>query len=388
MKIGMYTETYVPTPDGVAHYVASFKRQLEKKGHEVHVFTCGERYEDIENGTVHKAYSRIVPFYKQYRAAVPIKFLHSAEKYGFDVVHMHTPFGMGTIGYLSARKAGVPTVCTLHTYFLGMCQVFSGILSSERLVKLAWLYNLKLYQNCDATSAPTAQIRDMMYKDWNYPKEVKVVWNGTDTDVFRIGRHDADVRKEWNLTSKEIVTYVGRLTPDKGVHTYIDAVNILQKKGYDIQMVIAGIGPYREALLDQIDRLGMKDSVRFFGYLDEAHKASLLSASNIFSLPSKADTFGISMLEAMAAGCPTIGANSGGIPEVIKDNENGLLFEFGDKDQLAEKMQSIFDDNALRQRLIKDGRKFVEDKCSMSASADGFLRIYEEIIEKRKAKSG
>ena len=383
MKIGLFSETYVPTTDGVATYVASMEKELRDMGHEPHVFTCGDKYEDI--GNVHKAPSMKFPFYEQYRVAFPLRFIRKVDELGLDIVHIHAPFGIGLMGFIAAKQLKLPTVATLHTYFIEMCKGFKGVLASERGVRYAWLYNLKLYEHCNITTTPTDKMRKILVDDWKFKKEVRVVWNGTDTNVFRPDRRDVDVRKALNITSPYIATYIGRVTADKGVDTLVDAVAILLKKGIDITLVVAGIGPAESAIAEQIRHLGIEEHTRKLGFIDMNFKTSLLTESDVFVLASKADTFGISLIEAMASGTPTIGARSGGIPEVIQDGDNGLLVEYGNKEQLADKIEALLTDPQLSDGLIERGRRFVVDKCSIRKSIGGFVDIYEYLISHNPA---
>lgn len=130
MRIAIFSETFLPTPDGVAHFLGNFSRQLVKMGHEPHIFTTGRLIggDGDAEGYIHRFKSIKFPLYAQYRISPEpfIGALRTVKKLDVDVIHIHTPFFMGTAGFICSRVLEIPLVGTFHTNFLDMADSISS----------------------------------------------------------------------------------------------------------------------------------------------------------------------------------------------------------------------------------------------------------------------
>jgi glycogen synthase len=151
------------------------------------------------------------------------------------------------------------------------------------------------------------------------------------------------------------VLAVGRLVPQKGFDVLLDAFATERLAG--LHLVFAGDGFERASLEARAAVLGLAGRVRFLGSVDRPRISSLLRGARAFALPSRGEAFGIALLEAMAAGVPSVAAEAGGIPEIVQDGENALLFEAENPAALAEALSRVVRDDALRERLVRGGRE-------------------------------
>ncbi|MEM4293089.1 MAG: glycosyltransferase [Thermoplasmata archaeon] len=376
MRIAMFTESYPPTTDGVATYVASLKKALEKLGTEVIVFTASPG--GAEKG-VHRHHSVTVPFYRQYKMAV-FPYYHAftiMRRFRPDVVHIHTPFAVGSAGFFGARALRVPTVGSFHTNIKEMSQSVKSFLANRAFVAMGWRYSLGIYWRCNALTVPSRVVRDFIHASAIKPfkTNIRIVWTLPDLEKLtgRIGNFEA--RKELGLKDSFVVTFLSRLTRDKGIYTFLECA----ARCRDAVFLIGGTGPEEKNVKDYIARKKLTN-VRFLGFVEEEKKPGLLAATDVFVLPSFADTFGIVLIEAMACGAVAVGTDAGGITEFLRHRENGMVVHAGDAEQLASVVSELQKDAGLRAKLKENGRKFAMEQGSVERSAREMLKLYEEVI--------
>jgi len=380
MRIAIYSETYLPTPDGVAHFLGSYCKGLSRLGHEPHVFTTGKimggRREEESN--VHRFRSIKFPLYTQYRIA-PAPFigaLRMARKLDIDLVHIQTPFFMGTAGFISGKVLEVPIVGTYHTNFLEMSESLSSSKVFRGFVRFAWKYSTGLYRRCHVLTTSSRSIAEHLQQSMR--REVLTVPHGIDIERFSCPVEGENVKKAYGIPSDSaIVTYLGRLTRDKGVHTLVEAFAEVRKKRKAC-LVIAGIGPEREALVKRSIELGIAEDTRFLGYVEENEKVSLLQQSDVVVLVSKADLVPLVLIEAMACGTPVIGSRAGGIPNLIEDGKTGILVREGDPKELSRKIVELLSGSDLEE-MKRNAMERVKREFSMEASVRSFLEIYRKL---------
>ncbi len=362
MRIAHFTETYLPIPDGVAVHIATLIKYIKKMGHSYDLI-APVRHRDV---TV-PFFS--VPFlpYSHYRVAIlsPWKIWRIL-KINADVSHIHTPFMVGALGRFFARKKDIGCVATYHTDFINMAESIQFLLK-HFFVKIAYKYNMDLYRKCDLVIAPTEIIGKRLRKEG---LNVRVLRHCIDTEYID-SLPQKDVFKKFGLNkNKPLVLFVGRLTKDKGVYTILEAA----KKVMEAQFVIAGTGP-EENRLRKFSRY--LDNVKILGWVSDADKFSLMRVAEIFLLPSKAETFGLTILEAQYCRCAVIASRAGAIPEVL--GNRGLLVEFGNSEELANAIYKLLEDEDLRNKLIYAGRNFVEKEGNFKIYTEKIMKVYEEI---------
>ena len=179
-----------------------------------------------------------------------------------------------------------------------------------------------------------------------------------------------------------VVGATARLSPEKGLSYLIDAFARLRDRyGDRIRLRIAGEGPERRALEQQIARLGLADVVELAGWLDHDNVPAFLRDLDIFVLPSTWEGFGVSAVEASATGLPVVASNVHGIPDAVLDGKTGLLVPPKDPAALATALSHLIDDPALRTRLGAAGRDFVARNYDWRQNVRQMELLYERLIE-------
>ena len=365
MKIGFFTETFLPQTNGVVTSIESFGEELVNRGHEVHIYCPKTSIKTHKGMTVHAKAS--VPFlpYPEFRLAIPFG---KVEK--LDIVHTHGPFFMGNYGIKVAEKQGIPKVATFHTLLSEFVKYLSPIKAGQiPLKKLAWSYSFSHYNKYDRVITPSNTIKKML----KIKPPITVIPTGINTNILKpLDREKS--REKLGLTAEKVYLCLGRLGFEKNLDIVIRAAkNFLDD---DAQMVIAGRGPAMEDLQSLTKELKLGRKISFVGYVSELDKVRYYSAADAFITASTSETQGIVVLEAMACGCPVIGANSLAIPEFVEDGKNGFLFEPGDVEQLSNTVKNFSFTDRMRKNALKTAREH-----SIEKSTTKLERLYDLAIK-------
>jgi glycosyltransferase involved in cell wall biosynthesis len=229
----------------------------------------------------------------------------------------------------------------------------------------------------------SAFVQDYLVEEVGVPKErTRVVHNGIELELFKVDPVRTEIE---NLR----LLYAGRLSPDKGVHTILESLGILKTAQPDlaVELSIYGSGSqnYQKQLEQLVSKYHLESCVRFEGVVPREEMPDVYSAHYMLIFPSIwAEPLARIIQEAMACGLVVIGTATGGTREILHDGENGLIFEAGDAHMLAEKIFQIYDDEKLRTRLAKAGRRTVEEEYSLDCMVEEIEKCFAQILEKRK----
>ncbi|HEV2316443.1 MAG TPA: glycosyltransferase [Thermoplasmata archaeon] len=390
MEIAFFSDSYLPTRDGVAVEVHALAKALRRLGHAITVFTpqtaAGIASADAEVDGIPLVRSRAlpVPIYGEYRWALfPFKQLRGRE-FGSttDVVHIHTPGLVGTTGFFAARRYRLPLLGTFHTDVYAARGSFPGRALLRLFFRTARWYSLGLYYRCDLTTAPSAPAREALLEHASKPfrREIEVVPNGIETDRFRPGLAVPDWRTRCGMGAGPILTYLGRLTADKGVHRFLDSLHRLPTDR-PWWGVVAGVGPEEPAVRARIRQdPHLAGRVRYLGPVSEEEKPALFSQSELFVLPSVADTASVAVLEAMASGVPCVVSNIGGPAALVHDGETGRVVAVNDPAPLTGALADLLDRPDERARLGRAAAQWVRREASIEHTARRFISLYDALL--------
>ena len=212
-------------------------------------------------------------------------------------------------------------------------------------------------------------------------KKIHIIPQGTNTIDFPFKARSITTNNDIILLS------VGRLSIEKGFHVAIDAVAKLIKHYPTLKYHIVGGGSEEASLKQQISILELQDNIKIFGSITTESLLEHYSTAHIFILPSidfrdgtHTETQGVVLQEAQSSGAPVIASRTGGIPEIIKDRQTGLLFEEENVEQLCACIQSLIEDKGLYHRLQTQGRKDVEEHYSIEVICDRLTDVYKKVI--------
>ncbi len=178
-----------------------------------------------------------------------------------------------------------------------------------------------------------------------------------------------------------LVLTVARLTAQKSIDTLIDALAILRDRGAAARLEIIGDGPERAALERQTRALNLQDRVEFLGALAQKELPLHYAECAVFVLPSIREGMGLVLAEALLCGAPVIAANSGGVTDIVKDGETGLLVPERDARALADAVEQVLNDRALAARLASNGAAWVRERYTRERVAAQFAEVYKSLTD-------
>ena len=291
-----------------------------------------------------------------------------------DLVHTHR-YKDTVLGCIAARIAGVPyAVRTIH----GLREPMTGW-ARIRFAVYEALENAVMRRVANRMIAVSNQIAGVL-RDTGYPDaRVTRIHNGVDLRLLRSLRHPADVRRDLGIPQGAVlIGTVGRLTPVKGHASFLRAARMVLQQQPAATFLIVGDGPLRGRLQAMAVDLGIDDKCLFLGHRADVH--DLVSAMDVFVLPSLSEGIPMAILEAMALGKPIVATAVGGVPEVVSHRETGLLVPAGDEQALANACTALAFEPGLAERLGVRARRSVEKTFSHTRSGETLARLYREVV--------
>ena len=309
-----------------------------------------------------------VPFFLLAEFVAAVRLSRTA-----DVVHAHWLIPQGVVGALLSLVAGKPVVTTAHG-----ADIYGLQGKLPRALK-RWALN--------RTTRLTAVSGDLKNEieclGLGRPSPIRVISMGVDTDRFHPDRQDTHLRQ--NLGGEgAVVLFVGRLAEKKGVRYLIEAFPAVLKQNPGARLTIVGDGALREDLEALCRSLSLQDCVLFAGAKRPEELPPYFASADVFVGPSivaeggDTDSFGLVFAEAMAAGCAVVASNVGGIRELVRDGETGVLVPQRDATAIADAVTLLLADSRLRRSLSDAGRTFVRDNFDERIIARRYAEVLSE----------
>lgn len=295
------------------------------------------------------------------------------KKAGYDIVHAHGARA-NFIAMFLKNKISVPMVTTIHSdYMLDFKDSFYKNLIYTGLNKMA----LKKFDHYICVSD---NFKDMLIDRGFNPKKIHVLYNGINTDEnIDILPKDAFLEKHKIIYNGEfIVGIAARLDKVKDHETFIRAAKKVLDKNTDIYFLIAGSGDERTRLEDLAKDFKISDKVYFLNFVKD--KYSFFNAIDVNVLTSISESFPYVILEAALVGVPTIATRVGGIPQIVKDDETGYLFDVGDDEALSKHILDLYSDKEKLKMLGTNMKENVKENYSHEAMGRTQYEIYKEIL--------
>ena len=324
MKIGIFTDTYVPQINGVVTSIQSSIEYLQKN-HDVYVFCPNVKPKQSSTQYVWRFPSVVYPFQKEYRLVLPFQYqLKKFKALALDVIHIHTPFTMGNIGLKIGRKLGVPIVHTYHTYFEKYLHYFP-ILPEKWVGQYAKKESERFCNACDNVIVPTNEIKQLL-DSYNIKHQLITLPSGI--NPYQPSIDEVQVFKNTYMNqTKTNCLFVGRVGVEKNVYFLIESFHLILQSNPNVHLTIIGDGPERQHIEKKVKGFGLLDAVTFTGYLQKDDVFKAYHAADLMLFPSKTETQGLTAVESMMCGTPVIGLNYMGIKDVVNHLVTGILTE-------------------------------------------------------------
>jgi len=372
MKIAYFTDTYIPEINGVTNTLKKLSEYLDGKAIEYAFFAPG--YDDkmiVEEKNIYR--------YKGFRTNISpescLAFPNTKEIFTQcdrlkpDLVHVTTEFGIGYKGMKYALSRKLPFVKSYHTNYDQYLKYFNLEIFEAVIQRyLKWFHRF-----ADITLAPSKNTLERLKS--NGYKNLDIWSRGIDTGRFSPSRRSLALRDEFGIRDRTAFLYVGRLSPEKGLHILTEAIQTINSKYKDKAVFIfTGDGPYAQTIRDA--GLG---NVILTGFKTGDELSEIYASCDCFVFPSGTETFGNSALEAMASGLPVVSVNSGGVTEFLVHGYNSLLAENNDAQVFTEHMIRLMEDRELRDTISKNALITAKER-NWNDIFDGLLAKYEKLI--------
>ncbi len=350
LKIAIFTDTFHPDINGVARTLNQFTNYLDDHNICYKVFAPISPIDDYVSDQIRHFKSYPFFLYPECRLAFPNIFKMKAELQNFspDIIHVATPFNIGMCGVYLSRKLNIPLVGSYHTDF----NYYLKFYHLTFLSSILWKYMKWFHKPFEKLFVPSHETLTQLNRHGFRNLEI---WpGGVDCQLFHPFYDKNKARDRHGITKKYLLTYVGRVAPEKDVNTLLAIAKKLPSHiNEQIQWCVVGDGPLKEEL-----QKNAPSNMMFTGFLTGEALAELYAASDLFVFPSPTETFGNVVIEALASGTPVIGANSGGVKNIVKPGVTGYLCEPGNVEEFIKRIILLLEQNELRTQLGIEGRSY------------------------------
>jgi glycosyltransferase involved in cell wall biosynthesis len=373
LRIAFFTETFLPKVDGIVTRLTKTLPHLVNAGDQVMVFCPEGAPEHYMGAEVVGVPAMPLPLYPELKLALPRPAVAEAlERFQPDLVHVVNPAVLGLGGIWLAKTRGYPLVASYHTHLPKYLEHYGmGMLEPLLWELLKAAHNQASLNLCTST----AMVQELGEKGIQHTD----LWQrGVDTELFRPELRSEAMRQRLlggRSDTGKLLLYIGRLSAEKQIERIRPVLEAIP----DARLALVGDGPHRTRLEEQFDGL----PVHFVGYLAGVELASAYASGDAFVFPSSTETLGLVLLEAMAAGCPVVGANRGGIPDIVTDGDNGCLYEPEGPDggavSLTAAVQRLLGDAGERQALRQAARREAE-RWDWHGATQQLRRYYQGVL--------
>ncbi|HWH45150.1 MAG TPA: glycosyltransferase family 4 protein [Thermoleophilaceae bacterium] len=352
---------------GLARHVRKLSENLVSLGVDVHVLTRGHEESppeaDVHGVTVHRVreprrpreLSEFITWVEHMNSDMLAAGVELGDRYDFDIVHGHD-WLVAVAGDHLAKRFRCPFVVTIHATEYGRHQGWvdkhpqSHIHGVER-----WMAN-----RADRVVTCSSYMREHVADIYGLDEsDVSVIPNGIDPSEL-VPVDDLDtLRARFAAPDERLVLLVGRLVYEKGFQLALEALPGLVERLGNVRFLVAGSGTHEQELKAQAEELGLMEHGTFLGWIGDDVLHSLYRIADLTVVPSIYEPFGLVALEAMASGCPCLVADTGGLREVVPNEDVGLRFHSRDPESLGQMAERLLTDVELRDRLVAEASEHV-----------------------------
>ena len=368
MRIGIVC---YPTFGGSGVVATELGMALADKGHEVHFVTYNQpvRLDFISHDLhFHEVLMEEYPLfqYQPYELALSTKLVEVVSKYNLEILHVHYAIPHAYAAYmakmmLKEKGIDIKVVTTLHGTDI-------TLVGSHPSYKTAVEFSIN---NSDVVTSVSESLKQDTLRLFTITNEIKVVHNFIDTEKYDRESQNECQRIAVAKPEERILTHISNFRPVKRIEDVVKIFYNVQKE-IPAKLLMVGEGPEKRNAELLVKKLGISNSVIFLGNSHEI--AKILCYTDVFLLPSKSESFGLSALEAMAAETAIISTNTGGLPEVNVHGVTGYLSNLGDVEDMSKNAVSILKDDAILLRFKANAKKHTKQFC-----LENILPVYEEI---------
>lgn len=391
MRVAIFTDSYYPYISGLVVSVDTLKKSLQKLGHDVYIVTVNY---DNHKFILDKK-NKIIKL-PGIKTSIPggkivypysLKTIKTIRKWGIDIIHSQTEFGIGTLARIIGKQLNIPIVHTYHTmyddYIYYITRGYFNYLGHKLLEEFTKFY-------CDKTISelivPTEKVKEKFLEKYDFERDINIVPTGLELERFykeNMNEKIIDLYKEKFGIKKTdfIISYLGRVAQEKNISFLIKAMPEIIKYNKNIKLLICGSGNDLDDLKDLVKRKKLTDNIIFTGLYQYELAPYYYHLCSIFVLASKTETQGVTVIEALASSKPVVCISDKSYEGTVYDNYNGLIFN--NQKEYIEKIKYLFENKNVIKEYEINARKSVE-KYSMENFGENVIKVYNKALEKKK----
>ncbi len=371
MRIALFTETFLPKVDGIVTRLCQTVTHLQRLGHQVLVVAPEGGLTEYNGAEVFGVSGLPLPMYPELKLALPRPAIGGAlEAFKPDLIHIVNPAVLGMAGLFYAKLWKMPLVASYHTHLPHYLKYYGFSMLEGVMWELIKLTHNQAQLNLCTSNAMVQELGE-------HGVERLALWQrGVDIEQFNPGLKSDDMRSRLTEGNPEspLLLYVGRLSPEKE----IEAIKPILESIPKARLALVGGGPHEETL----KKYFANTPTFFAGYMSGETLASAFASADAFMFPSKTETLGLVLLEAMAAGCPVVAARSGGITDIVNDGINGYLFNPNDKNGAIEATHRLLS-NAIERERVRTEARLEAERWGWEASTIQLEAYYSGVLNRK-----
>ncbi len=371
LRIALFTERFLPKIDGITTRLFHTVRQLRKLGQQVLVI-APEGVDDFEGTPVHGVPGFKFPLYPDQILSIPRPSVGRVlSEFRPDLIHAVNPAFLGISAFFYSTSYKVPLVVSYHTQLPKYLHYYG----MGRLEGLMWWGIRQGYNRADLTLATSSAMQAVLEEQGI--RRVKVWRRGVDTQLFQPERPSQQMRLRLTQGHPEdkLLLYVGRLSAEKEIERCREALEAMP----GLRLALVGDGPHR----GKLEEYFAGTPTYFAGFLRGAELAEAFASADVFFLPSKTETLGLVLLEAMASGCPVVAAAAGGILDIVQDGVTGHLYDPGNPSAAIRAIRLLLNDSAHHQTLSRQARLDAE-QWSWAEATRELAGFYRQVVRRER----
>lgn len=388
MKIGLFTDTYLPNINGVVTSVEMTRKKLEELGHDVYVVCShpGLLHIKTEGNIISLPGFELKKLYG-YSLAHPIHpiIMDKIRGLHLDLIHCHTEFGVGMFGVQIAKLFHIPMVKTYHTTYEDYTHYLNPF-DFERLdhgLKFAINKISKFSGNdCTRLISPSEKTKELLLS-YGITTPIDVIPTGIEIKRFMNRYPDEDILKQAHLQmrndDKFVFLYVGRIAQEKSLDMLINAFKLVKNDNLKAKLCIIGKGPQEEEIIETIKNNNLEEHIVFLGSKENIHIPAYYQSADAFISASTTETQGLTYIEALSTGLIVLGRYDEVVQDIIIEDQNGFLFD--DENELFEKIKHILSLSNKQIKTMKENATNSSKQYDADIFVQEILKTYKKAIE-------
>lgn len=374
MRVALFTDTFLPKVDGITTVICLLLDHLAQRGVESIIFAPRTGQIDHYNQTrVVTAPGLPFPYYPDLTMALPTRHtFRELKAFKPQVIHFVHPTIFGLAAYVVVKQMDIPTLVSYHLDYGRVARHYQvGPFNAGFIEPIANFLTRQIMNHADYNLAPSRLIQQRV-REIGVTAEVGLWRRGVDVDKFHPRYADAAMREQLadGHADDVLLLYVGRLSAEKQLH-HLRAV-LEQVPG--TRLALVGDGPARA----ELEAYFAGTRTKFMGYIQGEALSQVYASADVFVFPSALESFGLVVIEAMAAGLPVVASRVGGVMDVIDEGRSGYTFDPGDVTALVEAVRRITRDRACIEDMGQTARAFAETQ-TWPAMMDEVIEHYARL---------